>query len=278
MIELGLHHRLTVVRESEQGFYVTKDEEDAILLPNRYIPSGLQIGDEVDVFVYSDSQGRPIATTLRPKLTLNEFAPLKVTSVTDFGAFVDWGIAKELLVPFREQDKKLKEGEFAVIYLFYDEVSERLVGSAKVRKFLDRENIKVEVGEKVDVLVYDETELGYKAIVNHIHDGLLYQNEVFQEVYVGDRLEAYVKKIRTDGKIDLQLEPFGYSKVAPNAEEILQILKENDGWLPLTDKSSPDEIKERLNMSKKTFKKAIGDLYKNKQIELKEDGIYLRQR
>ena len=125
MIEIGRHHRLTVVRESEQGYYITKDEEDAILLPNRYIPSGLQIDDEVDVFVYSDSQGRPIATTLQPKLTLNEFALLKVTSVTNFGAFVDWGIAKELLVPFREQDQKLQEGQSAVIYLFYDEVSER---------------------------------------------------------------------------------------------------------------------------------------------------------
>ncbi|MGM0497479.1 MAG: CvfB family protein, partial [Bacteroidota bacterium] len=203
------------------------------------------------------------------------FAPLKVTSVTDFGAFVDWGIAKELLVPFREQDKKLREGEYAVIYLFYDEVSERLVGSAKVRKFIDKENIKVEEGEKVDVLVYDETELGYKVIVNNLHDGLIYQNEVFQEVHIGDKLAAYVKKIRPDGKIDLQLQPFGYSKVAPNAEEILQVLKNNDGWLPLTDKSTPEEIKEKLNMSKKTFKKAIGDLYKNKIIELKEDGIYL---
>ena len=278
MIELGIHHRLTVVRESEQGYYVTKDEEDAVLLPNRYIPSGLQIDDEVDVFVYSDSQGRPIATTLQPKLTLNEFAPLKVTSVTNFGAFVDWGIAKELLVPFREQDRKLKEGEYAVIYLFYDEVSERLVGSAKIRKFLDNENIKAEEGEKVDGLVYDETELGYKVIVNNLHDGLIYRNEAFREVHVGTRLEAFVKKIRTDGKIDLQLEPFGYSKVAPNAEEILKILKDNDGWLPLTDKSSPEKIKERLNISKKTFKKVIGDLYKNKLIELKEDGIYLMQR
>ena len=277
MIELGIHHRLTVVRESEQGYYVTKDEEDAVLLPNRYIPSGLQIDDEVDVFVYSDSQGRPIATTLQPKLTLNEFALLQVTSVTNFGAFVDWGIAKELLVPFREQDKKLQEGQSAVIYLFYDEVSERLVGSAKVRKFLDKENITLEEGEKVNGLVYDETDLGYKVIVNNLHDGLIYRNEVFQKVYVGETFEAYVRKIRSDGKIDLQMQPFGYSKVAPNAEKILQVVKENDGWLPLTDKSEPEEIKEKLNMSKKTFKKAIGDLYKNKLIELKEDGIYLNQ-
>ena len=277
MIELGIHHRLTVVRESEQGYYVTKDEEDAVLLPNRYIPSGLQIDDEVDVFVYSDSQGRPIATTLQPKLTLNEFALLQVTSVTNFGAFVDWGIAKELLVPFREQDKKLQEGQSAVIYLFYDEVSERLVGSAKVRKFLDKENITLEEGEKVNGLVYDETDLGYKVIVNNLHDGLIYRNEVFQKVYVGETFEAYVRKIRSDGKIDLQMQPFGYSKVAPNADEILRVLKDNDGWLPLTDKSEPEEIKEKLNMSKKTFKKAIGDLYKNKLIELKEDGIYLNQ-
>ena len=276
MLTPGKYHTLTVDRSSEQGFYVTRDEEEAVLLPNRYIPSDLQIGDEIEVFVYTDSQGRLIATTLKPKLTLHEFAPLRVTSVTNFGAFMDWGIAKELLVPFREQDRKLREGENAVIYLFYDEVSERLAGSAKVRKFLDNEHITVETGEKVEVLVYGKTDLGYKVIVNNSHDGLIYQNEVFQEVHIGDRLTAYVKKIRTDGKIDLQLQPIGYSKVAPIAEEILQFLKDNNGWLPLTDKSTPEEIRNKLNMSKKNFKKAIGDLYKNQLIELKDEGIALK--
>jgi len=276
MLKLGVYHTLTVVRESEQGFYLTEGEEDAILLPNRYIPTGLEMGDELEVFVYSDSQGRPIATTLTPKLTLHEFALLEVTSVTSFGAFMDWGIAKELLVPFREQRKKLQEGDKAVIYLFYDDVSERLVGSAKVERFLDNEEIAVNTDEEVEVLVYNATEIGYKVIVNNQHDGLIYRNEVFQPVHIGDKLQAFVKKVRTDGKIDLQLQPPGYSKVAPNADYILQCLKENDGWLPLTDKSSPEAITDKLNMSKKTFKKALGDLYKQRLVELKENGIALK--
>lgn len=277
MLTPGIYHTLTVVRESEQGLYLTKGDEDAILLPNRYIPQGLQIDDQIEVFVYTDSEGRLIATTLKPKLTLHEFAPLKVTSVTDYGAFMDWGIAKELLVPFKEQEKRLKEGQYAIVYLFFDEISKRLAGSAKVRKFLDKEKITVETGEKVDVLVYDENELGYKTIINNLHDGMIYHNEIYQKFQTGDKLTAYVKKIRTDGKIDLQLQPFGYEKIAPNADQILNYLKNHNGWLPLTDKSSPEEITEKMNMSKKTFKKAIGDLYKNRLIDLKENGISLKQ-
>jgi predicted RNA-binding protein (virulence factor B family) len=276
MLTLGIYHRLTVVRESEQGFYLTKDEEDAVLLPNRYIPEGLQIGDEIDVFLYSDSQGRPIATTLTPRLTLHEFAALEVTSVTKYGAFMDWGIAKELLVPFREQNRKLEEGDIVVIYLFYDEVSSRLVGSAKVRKFLSAEQPDVKEGEEVEILVYDQSDLGYKVIINNLYEGMIYENEMYSTLQIGDRSHAYVRKIRDDNKIDLQLQPLGYAKIASNSEKILQFLKENNGWLPLTDKSSPSEIKQILSMSKKTFKQAVGDLYKKQFIDLKEDGISLR--
>jgi hypothetical protein len=276
MLTLGIYHRLTVVRESEQGYYLTRDEEDAVLLPNRYIPEGLQIGDEIDVFLYSDSQGRPIATTLTPKLTLHEFAPLKVTSVTSYGAFMDWGIAKELLVPFREQNRKLEEGDIAVVYLLHDEVSDRLVGSAKVRKFLSNEQSEVKEGEKVGVLVYDQNDVGYKVIINNLYEGMIYRNEMYRVLNIGDQTHAYVKKIRDDGKIDLQLQPLGYAKIASNSEKLLQLLRNNDGWLPLTDKSSPDEIKQKLSMSKKTFKQAVGDLYKKQFIDLKEDGISLR--
>jgi hypothetical protein len=244
-------------------------------LPNRYVPEGLDIGHQLEVFVYTDSQGRLISTTLEPKIVLHEFAYLQVTNVTQYGAFMDWGIAKELLVPFREQGKKLKTGQWAVIYLYYDEVSERLVGSAKVHKWLDNDNLTVEEGDAVEVLVYNETDLGYKVVVNNLHDGLIYKNEVFQKVYFGDRMEAFVKKIRGDGKLDLQLEPIGYNKVEPNAQHILQSLKNNDGWLPLTDKSSPEDILNQLSMSKKTFKKAIGNLYKNKLIDIQKDGIKL---
>ena len=276
MLTLGIYHRLTVVRESEQGFYLTKDEEDAILLPNRYIPEGLQIGDEIDVFLYSDSQGRPIATTLTPMLTLHEFAALEVTSVTKYGAFMEWGIAKELLVPFREQNRKLNEGDIAVVYLFYDEVSCRLVGSAKVRKFLSTEQPDVKEGERVEILVYDQNDLGYKVIINNLYEGMIYENEMYSALQIGDQSYAYVRKIRDDNKIDLQLQPLGYAKIASNSEKILQFLKENNGWLPLTDKSSPSEIKQMLSMSKKTFKQAVGDLYKKQFIALKEDGISLR--
>ncbi|MFP3861265.1 MAG: S1 RNA-binding domain-containing protein, partial [Bacteroidales bacterium] len=268
MIEPGKYHTLKVVRSSDQGFYLTKGEEDAILLPNRYTPAGLQIDDEIDVFVYTDSQGRLIATTLKPKLTLHEFALLHVTSITKFGAFMDWGIAKELLVPFREQEKRLQEGDSAVTYLFYDEVSERLVGSTKIRKFLDNEDISLEVDEQTDILVYEQTDIGYKCIVNNQYEGMIYENEIFQQINIGDKLIAYVKKVRSDGKIDLQIQQPGYSKVAPNAEKILQHLKANNGWLPLTDKSEPEEIKAKFNMSKKTFKKAVGYLYKKQLISI----------
>ena len=277
MIEPGLHHTLQVVRTSEQGFYLTRDEEEAILLPNRYIPTGLQMGDEIEVFVYTDSQGRLIATTLEPKITLNQFAYLEVTSVTQFGAFVYWGIAKELLVPFREQDKRLEPGQHTVVYLYKDETSGRLAGSAKIRKFLDKDLVTVDAEEEVQILIYDQTELGYKAIVNDKHDGLIYHNEVFQSVAIGQRLKAYVKKVREDGKLDLELQPPGYSKVAPNAERIIKALEDHEGWLPLTDKSSPEEITKKLGMSKKTFKKAVGDLYKKHRIELGQDGIHLKQ-
>lgn len=273
MIEPGKYHTLKVVRSSDQGFYLTKGEEDAILLPNRYTPAGLQIDDEIDVFVYTDSQGRLIATTLKPKLTLHEFALLKVTSITRFGAFMDWGIAKELLVPFREQEKRLQEGDSAVTYLFYDEVSERLVGSTKIRKFLDNEDISLEVDEQTDILVYEQTDIGYKCIVNNQYEGMIYENEIFQQINIGDKLIAYVKKVRSDGKIDLQIQQPGYSKVAPNAEKILQHLKANNGWLPLTDKSEPEEIKAKFNMSKKTFKKAVGYLYKKQLISIENEGI-----
>jgi len=276
MLTLGIYHRLTVVRESEQGYYLTKDEEDAVLLPNRYIPEGLQIGDEIDLFLYSDSQGRPIATTLTPKLTLHEFAPLMVTSVTSYGAFMDWGIAKELLVPFREQNRKLEEGDIAVVYLLHDEVSDRLVGSAKVRKFLSNEQPEVKEGEKVGVLVYDQNDIGYKVIINNLYEGMIYKNEMYRVLNIGDQTHAYIKKVRDDGKIDLQLQPLGYAKIASNSEKLLQFLRNNNGWLPLTDKSSPDEIKQKLSMSKKTFKQAVGDLYKKQFIDLKKDGISLR--
>lgn len=275
MIEPGKYHTLKVVRSSEQGFYLTKGEEDAILLPNRYIPAGLQIDDEINVFVYTDSQGRLIATTLKPKLTLHEFALLQVTNVTEFGAFMDWGIAKELLVPFREQEKRLQQGEFAVTYLFYDEVSERLVGSTKIKKFLDNEDIALEVNEQTDILVYEQTELGYKCIVNNRYQGIIYENEIYQRINVGNKLTAYVKKVRSDGKIDLQLQQPGYSKVPPNAEKILQQLQDNNGWLPVSDKSKPGEITAKLNMSKKTFKKAIGYLYKKQLISIEDEGIKL---
>lgn len=273
MIEPGKYHTLKVVRSSDQGFYLTKGEEDAILLPNRYTPAGLQIDDEIDVFVYTDSQGRLIATTLKPKLTLHEFALLQVISITKFGAFMDWGIAKELLVPFREQEKRLQEGDSAVTYLFYDEVSERLVGSTKIRKFLDNEDISLEVDEQTDILVYEQTDIGYKCIVNNQYEGMIYENEIFQQINIGDKLIAYVKKVRSDGKIDLQIQQPGYSKVAPNAEKILQHLKANNGWLPLTDKSEPEEIKAKFNMSKKTFKKAVGYLYKKQLISIENEGI-----
>ncbi|RZJ68305.1 MAG: GntR family transcriptional regulator [Flavobacterium sp.] len=275
MITIGKYNTLTIRRETPVGLYLGDEDED-VLLPNKYVPLTYEIGQEADVFVYLDHEERKVATTLEPYIYLNEFALLRVNYTNEFGAFLDWGMEKDLFVPFAEQARKMEQGKRYLVYMYFDEQSKRLVASSKTNQFLDNENLDIEEGEEVEIIVSHITDAGINVIINERHKGLIYQNEVFDEnIRTGDRTNAFIKKIRPGNKIDVSLEKPGYEKVEPNAQKILDELKASRGYLRLNDASSPDDIKTILKMSKKTFKKAVGSLYKDRLIEIKDDGIYL---
>lgn len=280
MLKIGRMNTLTALRRTSVGMFLgdpTSDPEDAtdILLPNKYVPESLRTEDEIEVFVYRDSEDRLIATTLVPHIQRGEFAALQAVSVMNFGAFMDWGLEKDLLVPHKEQSRPMRVGRWYVVYLYLDEQTDRLVASSKINKFVNDRAFDLEVGQEVDLLVYEPTDLGFNAIVDNRYRGLLYANELFQKVFPGDRLVGYVKTIREDNRIDITLQKPGYQNVEPNADRIVQVLQQAGGFLPLTDNSDPKLIYDQLEMSKKTFKKAIGALYRDRKIELKPDGIYL---
>lgn len=277
MINLGVYNSLAVLRRAEQGLYLGDDSGESVLLPNKYIPEGAGIGDTLNVFIYNDSEDRIIATTLVPKVTLNKFACLEVVNVTDNGAFLDWGLAKDIFVPFNEQSKKLEVGQHPIVFLYLDKLSNRLAASCKLNKFLQSETIDVKENDEVEALIAEKTEIGINVIINDLYKGILYQNEIFQTLQYGDRMKAYIKKKREDNKIDVTLQKPGYANVLPNEEKILARLKENNGFLNLNDYSSPEEITAALEMSKKTFKKAIGSLFKQRKIRIEEKGIYLNK-
>ncbi len=275
MIKLGEYNTLTILRETEPGLYLGDEEENVVLLPHKYKPEDFEIDDEIEVFVYLDNEERPISTTLEPFLLLNSFGYLNCSDVNDYGAFMDWGLEKQLFVPFKEQARPMKIGNWYIVYLYLDELTNRLVGSSKSNRFVQNENLTVEAFEKVNILVTHLTEKGANVIVNGQHKGLIYIDDIFEDIRTGDRMKAYIKKIREDNKIDLVLQTPGYRSIEPNANFIIEELKAAGGFLSLHDKSAPDEIKNELGMSKKSFKKAIGTLYKDKQITLKENGIEL---
>lgn len=275
MIQPGIFNLLTAKRIAPPGMYLVDDEDTEVLLPNKYIPEDMLIDDEINVFIFYDSEDRMTATTMKPKIELHQFAGLTVKDVTPFGAFMDWGLEKDLLVPFSEQDRRMQRGATYLIYLYFDETTDRLVGTSKVSKHLERDHVDLKQGDEVELLLGDATDLGIKVIVNNKHDGLLYHSEIFKNLQLGERRKGYVKTVRDDGKIDVSLEKQGYQNVEPNAQKILDKLKANGGFLPLHDKSSPDMIQMHLEMSKKTFKKAVGALYREKVIRLEGKGIHL---
>lgn len=275
MIEIGKYNTLTIDRDTQVGLFLTDGKED-VLLPNKYVPKVFEIGEEITVFVYLDHEERPVATTLEPYILLNEFGLLRVNYTNQIGAFMDWGMEKDILVPFKEQARPMEKGKRYLVYLYMDEKTNRLVASSKTNQFLNNDNLTVEVDEEVDLIVSHITELGINVIINEQHKGLIYKDEVYDDaIRTGDRLRGYIKAIRPDNKIDVALQKQGFEAVEPNAEKILDELRANRGFLRLNDASHPEDIKTVLKMSKKTFKKAIGVLYKQKQIEIKEDGIYL---
>ena len=275
MIKIGEYNTLDIIRESEQGLYLADADGNEVLLPNRYVPEVFKIWESIEVFVYLDNEERPVAVTDEPYVTVNDFAMLRCNQVTQHGAFLDWGMVKELFCPFKEQAFKMKAGGWYLIYCYLDEETGRLVASSKTNRFLDNKNLSVQQFDEVDLIISHPSELGMNVIVNKEHHGLIYKDDIYKELSVGDKLKGIVKKVRHDNKLDITLGQIGYRNIEPNAEKILHTLEDSDGFLPLTDKSDPNQIKDELEMSKKSFKKAIGALYKQKLITLKDDGIYL---
>ncbi len=281
MLEIGKYNTLTILRDTKVGLFLGDPVNDPdgvhdVLLPNKYVPKVFEIGEELIVFVYLDHEQRPVATTLVPYILLNEFALLRVNYINNVGAFMDWGMEKDILVPFKEQARPMEKGKRYLVYLYMDKQTNRLVASSKTNQFLSNDDLTVEKGEEVDLIVSHITDMGINVIINERHKGLLYKDEVYDDsIRTGDRMRGYIKNIRPDHKIDVALQAQGFDSIEPNAEKILSELRASRGFLRLNDNSHPEDIKTVLKMSKKSFKKAIGSLYKEKLIEIKEDGIYL---
>ncbi|WJS93725.1 S1-like domain-containing RNA-binding protein [Flavobacterium johnsoniae] len=281
MLEIGNYNTLTILRDTKVGLFLGNPESDPegihdVLLPNKYVPKVFEIGEELIVFVYLDHEQRPVATTLVPYILLNEFALLRVNYINNVGAFMDWGMEKDILVPFKEQARPMEKGKRYLVYLYMDKQTNRLVASSKTNQFLSNDQLTVEKGEEVDLIVSHITDMGINVIINEQHKGLLYKDEVYDDsIRTGDRMRGYIKNIRPDNKIDVAIQAQGFESIEPNAEKILSELRASRGFLRLNDNSHPEDIKTVLKMSKKSFKKAIGSLYKEKLIEIKEDGIYL---
>jgi len=255
MAEIGKINQLEVLKELDFGIYLDGGDLGEILMPKRYVPEGTMLGDFIESFIYLDSEDRLIATTEKPLALVEEFALMEVVSVAPVGAFLKWGLPKDLFVPFREQRQPMEVGKKYLVYVYLDANSKRIAASSKIEQYLDNIPVDYDENEEVDLIIVNETDLGYNAIIDNSHLGILYKNEVFQELNPGDHVQGYVKKIRTDGKIDLRLEKIGYEKIAV--------------------KSSPEEIYKIFKISKKNFKTAIGALYKKRFISLEENGIKL---
>jgi predicted RNA-binding protein (virulence factor B family) len=272
-LEIGKYNRLKIIKAVNFGLYLDGKNGEEILLPTRYVPPQAKIGDEIEDFLYNDNEGRPIATTEHPYGTVGEFRYLKVKEISDAGAFLDWGIMKDLLVPYREQKIAMKAGEYYPVYIYSDFITRRIVASARIDKFLDNLPPDYQYNQEVDLLITDETDLGYKAIINNQHWGLLYKNELFETIKTGERRKGYIREVREDDKIDLRLFPSGYDKIEGLSKKIMSLLAENNGYLHLNDKSEASEIHTLLSCSKKSFKKAVGTLYRQRLITIEECGI-----
>ncbi|MDJ1469824.1 S1-like domain-containing RNA-binding protein [Cytophagaceae bacterium DM2B3-1] len=275
MAKIGRYNLLKVVKVLDFGIYLDGGKDGEILMPKRYVPEDCKTGDRIDAFIYLDSEDRIIATTETPLAQVGDFAYLKAVSINATGAFLDWGLLKDLLVPFREQKMSMQEGKFYIVYVYLDEGTRRIVASAKIEQFLDKSEPELEAGQLVDLLIYQKTELGFKAIINNQYSGMLYDNEIFQPLTTGDRIIGYVKQVREDFKIDLILHKPGFDKVEDIAESIFIRLQEEGGFMAVTDKSPAETIYELFGISKKTYKKAVGDLYKRRLIVIEETGIRL---
>lgn len=277
MIEIGKFNTLTVIKLVDFGVYLDGEERGEILIPKEYVPDNCSPDDEVRVFIYFDSEDRIVATTENPYVQVGEFAFLKVVAVSGVGAFLDWGLRKDLMVPFREQRETMLEGHSYLVYAYVDKASDRIVASTKIDKYLDQVFPEYEPGQEVDVLIARKSDLGYSVIVNNAHWGLIYQNEIFQPVKIGQKLKGYIKEIREDEKIDVSLQPAGYAKIDGLSKMILDKIRDNGGVLDISDKSAPEEIYNLFGCSKKNYKKAIGALFKRGMIDIDVDEIRLKE-
>ena len=276
MATIGKFNTLPVIALTDNGAYLDAGELGEILLPNRYLPENCQLDDQLEVFIYLDSADRLVATTQKPLAQVDEFASLKVVQVNKMGAFLDWGLPKDLLVPFNQQHSRMEVGKYYLVRVFLDQRTERLVASSKLDKFLDIWPAQYQQGEKVDLTIGGKTDLGFKAIINNSHWGLLYDNEIFQPLRAGKKVTGYIKQVREDGRIDLILTRGGKGKVVDFSDKLLAYLADNNGYAPLHDKSSPEQIKRALGVSKKTFKATVGNLMKKGKIVLEDQGIRLK--
>lgn len=276
-MEVGKTQELVLERESPHGWYLKDVEENEVLLPKSYCRHDFKQGDTLSVFVYHDSEDRLVCTTEKPLLELEQFANLKIVDVNKHGAFAEWGLyGKQLLIPFAEQKQKVVKGDRQVVYLLLDDLSGRLVGSTKIEDFLFLDNVTVQEGEEVDVLPYHTTPLGVKVVVNGLFNGLVFQDEAFKPIALGERIKGFVKKVREDGKLDISVRPLGTrNRLNKDAETVKKYLENRNGHSPLNDKSNPEVIYRELGMSKKAFKQAVGNLYKQKIIVITDKGIGL---
>ena len=274
-LKLGDYNRMTVVKEVDFGMYLDGGEEGEILLPTRYVPEGCRIGDELNVFLYLDNEERPVATTQKPLAKVGDFAYLEVSWVNEYGAFLNWGLMKDLFCPFREQKMRMEIGNKYIVYVTIDDESYRMMASAKVEHFLSKERVPYNNGDEVDLLIWQKTDLGFKVIIDNAFAGLIYEDQIFKHITTGDRMKGYITCVRDDDKIDATLQPTGRRQTEEFADTLLQYLKDNGGSCNLGDKSDADEIYKRFQVSKKAYKRAIGDLYKKHLITIESNGIKL---
>ena len=275
MIELGVINKLKILRHTPPGLFLGDDDDNEVLLPNRYVPNEYEIDDFIDVFVYLDNEERIVSVTDKPFIQKGQFSLLKCNEVTSFGAFLDWGLVKELFCPFKEMAFKMRKGDWYLVYCYLDEETNRLLASSKTNRFLDNKILTVEKFQKVELIVSHPSDLGMNVIVNGVHSGLIFQEDIFQDLSVGDKLNGIVKKIHSNNKLDISLGQIGFRNIQPNSKILLSKIQDNNGYISITDKSTPEMIKDELQMSKKSFKKALGSLYKQRLVYIKSDGIYL---
>lgn len=273
MIRLGHKAKLEIVKKTDFGYYLDGQNMGEILLPKRYMTADMAVGKTIDVFVFLDGEERIVATTETPYAEEGQFGWMKVNKVENVGAFLDWGVSKELLVPFSEQKIKMEEGRSYLVYVYLDKVTDRLAGSMKLEKFLSKTPSNLKVGQEVDLIIWTLTDVGYKAIINGQYQGILYKNELYNHISTGQKMKGFVKKVREDGKIDLSLDVIGYGKVDKHAQKIMELLEKAKGHLPYHDKTDPDVIYKIFGMSKKVFKLTLGNLFKQRKIAITPNGI-----